>query len=72
MSYADRATVVGRPTLGHTRIRTAAALPEGYVLVLATHRWVRPSAERAQRDGGVQPDLKWHTDAELDAWLVAR
>ena len=69
---AGRATVVGRPTLGHTRIRTAIALPEGYALVMATHRWVRPNTERAQRDGGVQPDLKWHTDAELEAWLSAR
>ncbi len=69
---AGRATVVGRPTLGHTRIRTAAALPEGYALVLATHRWVRPNAERAQRDAGVQPDLPLHSDAELDAWLAQR
>lgn len=69
---AGRATVVGRPTLGHMRIRTAMALPEGYALVLATHRWVRPNAERAQRDVGVQPELPLQTDAELDAWLVAR
>lgn len=69
---AGRATVVGQPTLGHTRIRTAAGLPEGYALVLATHRWVRPNPERAGRDAGVQPDLPLHTDAALDAWLAAR
>jgi carboxyl-terminal processing protease len=69
---AGRATVVGRPTLGHTRIRTAMALPEGYVLVLATHRWARPKAERAQGGVGVQPDLPLQTDAEIDAWLASR
>ncbi len=69
---AGRATVVGRPTLGHTRIRTLSALPEGYALSLVTHRWVRPNTERAQRDAGVQPDWPLHSDAELDTWLIVR
>jgi carboxyl-terminal processing protease len=72
LQYAGRATVVGRPTLGHARIRTAACLPEGYALVLATHRWVRPNADRAGRNAGVQPDLPLHSYAELDAWQAAR
>jgi REP element-mobilizing transposase RayT len=68
---AGRATLVGQPTLGHTRIRTAVGLPEVYALVLATHRWVRPNPERAGRDAGMQPDLPLRTEAELDAWQAS-